>query len=248
VTGEAVAKIRALIVDDEPPARRNVSLLLQRDPEIEIAGECGSGKDAIMAIRNVRPDLVFLDVQMPECDGFDVLEMLGNAIPTAIVFITAYDQYALRAFESGALDYLLKPFNNARFERALARAKEKIRSTHSAQRPDRLVIKTSGAVSFVRISDIDWIEAEDYYARLHVGATSRLIRRSLADLEQELDRESFCRIHRSAIVNTNRIKTLKLNSEGEYNVILENGTEVRLSRRYKKQLQGRMELRARDGT
>jgi len=248
VTGEAVAKIRALIVDDEPPARRNVSLLLQRDPEIEIAGECGSGKDAIMAIRNIQPDLLFLDVQMPECDGFDVLEMLGNAAPTAIVFITAYDQYALRAFESGALDYLLKPFNNARFERALARAKEKIRSAHSARRPDRLVIKTSGAVSFVRISDIDWIEAEDYYARLHLGATSLLIRRSLAELEQELDRESFCRIHRSAIVNTNRIRTMKLNSEGEYNVILENGKEVRLSRRYKKQLQGRMELLARNGT
>jgi len=231
-------KIRALIVDDEPPARRNIALLLQCDADVEVAGEYGSGQQAIAAIRNLSPDLVFLDVQMPECDGFDVLEMLGKHLPPAIIFITAYDQYALRAFEAGALDYLLKPFDNVRFGRALSRAKEKIAlwRKHPAKN-DRLVIKSARQVSFVRISEIDWIEAEDYYARLHVGATSHLLRRSLIELEQELDPTLFCRVHRSAIVSLKRIKTLKLNPEGEYNLILENGAELPLSRRYRKQLQ-----------
>lgn len=230
-------KIRALIVDDEPLARRNIALLLQHDPEIEIAGECGSGSDAIAAIRELTSDLLFLDVQMPACDGFDVLEMLGNAVPPAVIFVTAYDQYALRAFEAGALDYLLKPFDNARFERSLARAKEKVWSAHPMKAPDRLVVKSAGQVSFIKVSDVDWIEADDYYARLHVGANGYLIRRSLAELEQELEQRSFCRIHRSAIANTARIKALKLNSEGEYNVVLESGAELRLSRRYRKKLQ-----------
>ena len=237
-------KIRALIVDDEPPARRNVALLLHPDPEIEIVGECGSGKDAIAALRSMTPDLVFLDVQMPECDGFDVLEMLGNTQPPVIVFITAYDQYALRAFEAGALDYLLKPFDNARFERALNRAKERIRATHPAPLADRLIVKSAGAVSFVRIAEIDWIEADDYYARLHVGDKNYMIRRSLADLERDLNAAMFCRAHRSAIVNLDRVKTLKLNSEGEYNIVLENGAELRLSRRFRQSLQLRLGVRA----
>lgn len=237
--------IRTLIVDDEPPARRNVAFLLQRDPDIEIVGESSSGKDALVAIRDLSPDLLFLDVQMPECDGFDVLEMLGSKIPAAIIFVTAYDQYALRAFDSGALDYLLKPFDNARFERALTRAKEMVRLSRLApSKSERLVIKSAGQISFVKISEIDWIEADDYYACLHVGTRNHLLRRSLAELEQNLDPALFCRVHRSAIVNIHRIKNLKLNSDGEYNVVLENGLALRLSRRHRKDLQFRLGVRS----
>lgn len=236
-------KIRTLVVDDEPLARRSVVLLLDDDPEIEVLGECGSGKEALCAICKSSPDLVFLDVQMPECDGFDVLELLGNAQPSAIVFVSAYDQYALRAFEAGALDYLLKPFDDARFRRALQRAKDKIRSERPVPKSERLIIKSAGEILFIRIAEIDWIEAEDYYARLHVGARSHLIRRSLADLEQELGTAMFCRVHRSAIVNLERIATLNLNPEGEYNVVLDGGAEIRLSRRYRQNLQARLGLK-----
>ena len=242
VNSGKVAKVRVLIVDDEPPARRNVAMLLEADGDIEIIAECGSGKDAVASIRKLRPDLVFLDVQMPESDGFDVVEMLGDELPPAVVFVTAYDQYALQAFEAGALDYLLKPFDNARFYRALARAKAKIAlARRSAPTPiDRLVVKSAGQVFFIPISDIDWIEAADYYACLHVGARTHLLRRSLADLEQELESSVFCRVHRSAIVNVDRVRTLKLNADGEYNVVLENGAELRLSRRFRKHLQERL--------
>ena len=240
----AARKIRTVIVDDEPPARRNVALLLRRDSDIEIAGECGSGNEALGAIRELAPDLVFLDVQMPEGDGFDVVEMLGNKLPPAIIFVTAYDQYALRAFEAGALDYLLKPFDNARFERALARAKERIaHSRREPQKIERLMIKSAGEMAFVTVSEIDWIEADDYYACLHVGARNHLLRRSLAELELDLQSANFCRIHRSAIVNIDRIRTLKLNADGEYNVVLENGAELRLSRRHRKELQSRLGVR-----
>src|SRR5262249_5752812 len=175
-------KIRALIVDDEPLARSNLAVLLRSDPEIEIVGECGSGVEALTAIRTANPDLVFLDVQMPECDGFDVLEMLGNDLPPAVVFVTAYDQYALRAFEAGALDYLLKPFDNARFDRALARAKKRI-AGKVAPSIERIAVKSVGQVSFLKMSEIDWIEAADYYSCLHVGPRSHLLRRSMTDLE-----------------------------------------------------------------
>lgn len=234
-------KTRALIVDDEPLARSNVAVLLQLDPDIEVVGECGSGLEALPQIRKLKPDLVFLDVQMPECDGFDVLEMLGRDLPPAIIFVTAYDQYALRAFEAGALDYLLKPFDNLRFERALERAKQRIalgRNLPSSL--DRIVIKSSGQVSFLKISDIDWIEAADYYSCLHVGPKSYLLRRSMSDLEKELDQAHFCRIHRSAIVNLDRVRGLNLGENGDYEVVLENGANLRLSRSYRKQLQARM--------
>jgi two-component system, LytTR family, response regulator len=241
----ASRKISALIVDDEPPARRNLAVLLRRDPGIEIVGECGSGDEALTSIHQLRPDLLFLDVQMPERDGFDVVEMLGNKLPPAIIFVTAHDEYALRAFEAGALDYLLKPFDNARFERALARAKERITlSRTTRQKPERLMIKSAGEVSFVRISEIDWIEADDYYACVHVGSRNHLLRRSLAELEADLQDANFCRIHRSAIVNIDRVRTLKLNAEGEYNVLLENGSELRLRRRHRKDLQSRLGVRA----
>ncbi len=239
------AKIRTLVVDDEPLARSNLIVLLRLDPEIEVVGECGSGLKALVEIRGRKPDLVFLDVQMPECDGFDVVEQLGKDLPSAVVFVTAYDQYALRAFEAGALDYLLKPFDDARFHRALARAKERIaQSKESPPRIDRLVIKGTGQVTFIRISDIDWIEAADYYACLHVRTKAHLLRRRMSDLERELDPTVFCRVHRSSIVNLNRIRGLEVNEDGEYEVALDTGTRLRLSRRYRKQLQSRLGIRS----
>src|SRR5271168_4757933 len=181
-------KIRAMIVDDEPLARSNLRALLKRDPDVEIVSECGSGVEALAEIRKKKPDLVFLDVQMPECDGFDVLEKLGADMPPALVFVTAYDQYALQAFEAGALDYLLKPFDNARFERALRRAKDRVAPGKApAAKLERVAIKNAGEVLFLKLSEIDWIEAADYYVCLHVGAQAHLLRRSMADVEQELD-------------------------------------------------------------
>ncbi len=239
------AKLTTLVVDDEPLARSNLTVLLRLDPEIEVVGECGSGAEALLEIRRHKPDLVFLDVQMPQCDGFDVVEQLGKDLPAAVVFVTAYDQYALKAFEAGALDYLLKPFDNARFDRALVRAKERIAlSRESPRKVDRLVIKGAGQVTFVKISDIDWIEAADYYACLHVRTKSHLLRRRMAELERELDPAVFCRIHRSSIVNINRIRGLEANAEGEYEVVLDTGTRLRLSRRYRKQLQSRLGIRS----
>ncbi|HET6175395.1 MAG TPA: LytTR family DNA-binding domain-containing protein [Candidatus Sulfotelmatobacter sp.] len=243
---EHPAKIRALIVDDEPLARSNIAVLLRADPDIGIVGECGSGTDAASEVRVAKPDLLFLDVQMPECDGFDVLELLGSDLPPAIIFVTAYDQYALRAFAAGALDYLLKPFDNARFELALGRAKQRIRLDRSdATRPrklERVVVKSAGDVVFVKASEIDWIEAADYYSCLHVGTKSHLLRRSMSDLEEDLDPNLFCRVHRSNIVNLERVQGLKLSEDGEYEVLLDNGVPLRLSRRYRKQLQERMGL------
>jgi two-component system LytT family response regulator len=235
-----------LVVDDEPLARRNLVILLRADPEIEVS-ECGSGVGAIAQIRANPPDLLFIDVQMPECDGFDVLEMLGGDVPAAIVFVTAYDQYALRAFEAGALDYLLKPFDDARFKRALLRAKQKIEVARAlpaaSQTVDRIAIKHSGGVLFVKPDTIDWIEAADYYVCLHIGVKTHLLRRSMAELEKELDPAVFCRIHRSAIVNTHRVKSLSLNAQGDYEVILEDTTRLRLSRRHRQRLQDRLGLR-----
>jgi len=236
-------KIRAMIVDDEPLARSNIAVLLRKHADVEIVGDCDSGAEALGEIRVTRPDLLFLDVQMPECDGFDVLEILGNDFPPAVIFVTAYDQYALRAFEAGALDYLLKPFDNARFELAFARAKQRIRGGTRPNLAERIVVKSAGEVSFIKVSGIDWIEAADYYACLHVGSRNHLVRRSLAELESELDPSTFCRVHRSAIVNLDRVHSLKLQEDGEYEVLLETGARVRLSRRYRKELEDRMEVR-----
>jgi two-component system LytT family response regulator len=246
-TSERVTRIRAIVVDDEPLARSSITVLLGREPGIEIVSECGSGKEAVAEIRSKKPDLVFLDVQMPECDGFDVLELLGTDMPCGVIFVTAYDQYALRAFEAGALDYLLKPFDNARFHRALERARERISQGAGQQRKlERLAIKSAGQIAFVKISEIDWIEAADYYACLHTGTRTHLLRRSISDLDQELNQAVFCRIHRSTIVNLDRVRALELNEAGEYEVLLNNGTRLRLSRRYRKQLQARLGLRDSD--
>ena len=234
-------RIRTVIVDDEPLARSNICVLLKRDATIDIVAECGSGPDAPDVIRRTRPDLLFLDVQMPECDGFDVIELLGADLPLAIVFVTAYDQYALRAFEAGALDYLLKPFDNARFELALSRAKHKIELGKDHPRKfDRITVKSAGQIDFIELSEIDWIEAADYYAALHIGARTHLLRRSLSDLEQDLDPTKFCRIHRSAIVNLDRVRGLRSNEDGDYTVLLHNKATLRLSRKYRKELQARL--------
>jgi len=234
--------IRALVVDDESLARRNLTVLLNRDPDIGSVAECASGLDAIQEIRKSKPDLVFLDVQMPECGGFDVLELLGNDLPPTIIFVTAYDEYALRAFEAGALDYLLKPFDDARFGRALNRAKEKLAHylPPKPRAPERLVVRNRGQVLFVSVADIDWIEAAGYYACLHVGSDTHILRRSLSELEQDLGDEKFVRIHRSLVVNLERIRGLELQTGGEYEVVLKSRVRLRLSRRYRKRLQDRL--------
>jgi two-component system, LytTR family, response regulator len=240
---ERTELIRALVVDDEALARRNVTVLLRGDPDIGSIEECGSGVEAIEVIRRWKPELVFLDVQMPECDGFDVLELLGADLPRVIIFVTAYDEYALRAFEAGALDYLLKPFDDARFGRALNRAKDKLAHSGSlsVQLARRLVVRSSGRLLFLDVADIDWIEAASYYACLHVGGDTHIIRRTLSELERDLGEEKFVRIHRSIIVNLDRIHGLELQSGGEYEVVLKSKVRLRLSRRFRKRLQDRMD-------
>jgi two-component system, LytTR family, response regulator len=236
------AAIRVLVVDDEALARRNVTVLLRGDPDIGSVTECESGFDALEEIRKSKPDLAFFDVQMPECDGLDVLEILGSEAPSTIIFVTAYDEYAVRAFEAGALDYLLKPFDDARFARALNRAKDKL-AHYTPSQPkavERLVIKAAGQVLFLDAANIDWIEAADYYACLHVGNDTHLMRRTLLELERDLGEQHFIRIHRSIIVNLNRIRGLELQIDGEYEVVLKTKVRLRLSRRFRKRLLDRM--------
>jgi two-component system LytT family response regulator len=238
-----LAPVQAVVVDDESLARRNITVLLSRDPDIGSVTECASGWEAIEEIRKSKPDLVFLDVQMPECGGFDVLELLGSHLPPVIIFVTAYDEYALRAFEAGALDYLLKPFDSARFRRALDRAKEKL-AYYLPPQPrtaERIVVRSQGQVLFLSAADIDWIEAAGYYACLHVGGDTHILRRSLSELEQDLGDEKFIRIHRSIVVNLERIRALELQASGEYEVVLKSEVRLRLSRRYRRRLQERLE-------
>jgi len=234
--------MRALIVDDEPLARSNISALLRRDPQITGIDECESGAAAVTQIRQNKPELLFLDVQMPECDGFDVLERLGGEVPAAVILVTAHDEYALRAFDAGALDYLLKPFDDARFERALTRAKEKIAAYGNRQHRtvDRLMIKDDGQILFLPVHEIDWIEAADYYACLHVGARTHVLRRTLSELESDLDSSRFCRSHRSVIVNLERVRAVESKNDGEYELLLKSGARLRLSRRFRKNLEARL--------
>jgi len=234
--------LRVLVVDDEPIARRNLIVLLRRDPDIGGVAECGSGPEAILAMQESPYDLVFLDVQMPECDGFDVLELLGADVPAAIIFVTAYEEHALRAFEAGALDYLLKPFDDARFVRALSRAKDKIAHYASTppQRVQRLTIRSGSELLFLDVADIDWIEAAGYYACLHVGAQTHILRRSLSDLERDLGEDRFVRTHRSIIANLDRVRGLELHSSGDYEVVLKSHVRLRLSRRFRKALEDRL--------
>ena len=236
--------IAVLVVDDESWARRNLTVLLRRDPDIGSIIECGSGSEAIEEIKKSNPGIVFLDVQMPGIGGFDVLEVLGSDLPSTIIFVTAYDEYALRAFEAGALDYLLKPFDDARFNRALIRAKDKLAhyTPQKSKTAERLVVKIRGQVLFLNVADIDWIEAVGCYACLHVGSSTHLLRRTLMELERDLDETMFMRIHRSIIVNLERIHALELQDGGEYEVVLKSKARLRLSRRYRKRLHDCMEM------
>jgi two-component system LytT family response regulator len=238
-----MAPLQVLVVDDEALARSNLTILLRRDPDIGSIIQCESGMKAIETIRRLKPPLAFLDVQMPECNGFDVLEMLGSEAPPAIIFVTAYDTYALRAFEAGALDYLLKPFDDARFHRALTRAKDRLATSivREPQSAQRLVVKNQGQVLFIDVTDIDWIEAAGYYACLHVGTETHVLRRTLAELERDLGEERFIRIHRSIIVNVERIHGLEVRETGDYDVVLKSKVRLRLSRRFRKRLQDRID-------
>ncbi|MEY2880528.1 MAG: hypothetical protein RLZZ15_2908 [Verrucomicrobiota bacterium] len=252
-------RLRALIVDDEPAARRGVRLLLERDGGVEIAGEIGGGAEAAEFIKREKPDLVFLDVQMPGCDGFEALEKVGAAAAPAVVFVTAYDEHALRAFEVNAVDYLLKPYDDARFGAALQRAKDQVRrrSTdtvnsrltqlldylqHDGARAaakekeeapgERILLKSSGEIFFLKAEEIDWIEAEGDYMKFHVAGRAHLMRETMARLESRLDPKRFIRIHRSTIVNVDRLRKLSPSFAGEYAVILHDGTKLKLSRGY----------------
>ena len=243
----AANRIRTLIADDEPLARERLRSLLSRHPDVQIIGECANGAEAIEAISALQPDLVLLDVEMPQLDGFGVLEALPPETMPAVVFVSAHDQYAVRAFESHALDYILKPFDETRVDRALQRVRGQLSRGQGARhldpglvslleeirdrrRSDRLVVKTGGRVVFLRTEDIDWVEASGNYVRLHVGTEAHLLRESMKNMERRLDPSTFVRIHRSAIVNVDRIKELEPWFHGEYIVILRDGTRLTSSR------------------
>jgi two-component system, LytTR family, response regulator len=256
--------IRALIVDDEPAAREAIRALLAGDTDIHIVGECADGHTALRAIANTSPELLFLDVQMPEMDGFAMLRQLDPARLPVVVFVTAFDQYALRAFDVHATDYLLKPFDDDRFRDAVSRAKQSVRAgqlgrlseelralldgvSPSAPAPrtaapggpylKRLVIKSGGRVTLLNVRDIDWIEAEGDYVKIHVGKAWHLLRETMKRLEAQFDPARFIRIHRSTIVNVERIKELQPYFRGEYVVILQDGKSLKLSRGYKEHLE-----------
>jgi two-component system LytT family response regulator len=251
-----VTKIRTLVVDDEPMARERVRSLLAGQPDIEVVGECIDGSQAVAAIDRLSPELVFMDVQMPVLDGFEVLRAVSPEHMPLVVFTTAYDEYALRAFEVHALDYLLKPFDSQRFYSTLDRARERLERQRAGelgkkllamvqdlkpeapQPAERLVVKSGGRIFFVRVDEIDWIEAAGNYVRLHVNGDTHLFRETMNAIERRLD-SRFVRIHRSHIVNADRIKEL-LPSDGEHTVVLQSGVRLTLSRGYKGRLQERL--------
>lgn len=250
-------RIRVLVVDDEAPARRRTIELLKRDRRVGTIVEAADGEAAVAAIERERPDLVFLDVQMPELDGLGVIDAIGCDRMPLTVFITAYDQHAIRAFEANALDYLLKPYSDERFEATMARAiarldelsikefgermMKMVSAAPQAERPwDRLVVKSGGTTRFIRVVEIDWIEAAGVYANLHVGGKELLYRAALNDLAERLDPRRFVRVHRSAIVNIESILHLEPISHGEYDAVLKNGSRTRVSRTYRAQLEARL--------
>jgi two-component system LytT family response regulator len=253
-------RIRALIVDDEPLARERIRTLLRKEPDMDVAGECGDGGRAVTLIEKERPDLVFLDVQMPEAGGFDVVEAVGAERMPVVIFVTAYDKYALRAFDVHALDYLLKPFDRQRFREALERARAHIRHAQAGElherllallgdvRPaegwrERLVVREGGRIFFLRVEEIEWIEAAGNYLRLHAGKRSHLMRATLASLAAQLDPARFARVHRSAMVNLDRLRELHPGPHGDSTLLLRDGTRLTLSRtcraRFEQQLAGK---------
>lgn len=259
MTGEAMTQphTRVLIADDEPLARERLRTLLKEEPGMEIVGEVGDGTTAAESIMALNPDIVFLDVQMPGANGFDVIEAVGPARMPFVVFVTAFDRYALRAFDVHALDYLLKPFDRERFRQAVARAREQMTRANgseverrlaaimddlrpSKQKTDRFVVKSGGRIFFVRTSEIDWIEAAGNYVKLHVGNDSHLIRETMTAVEGRLSSDAFVRIHRCHIVNIEQVRELQPWFNGEYVVFLKNGTRLTLSRGYRERLQDRI--------
>jgi two-component system, LytTR family, response regulator len=245
--------IRAMIVDDEPLARLRISSLLATAEDIEVTAQCANGAEAIGAFDGSPPDLLFLDIQMPELDGFDVLQAIGVGRVPVVIFVTAFDQFALRAFEAHALDYLLKPFDDERFFAALQRARERIleqqggdldrrvRALLDTVRGDReylqrLMVPAGHRNIFIRTGEIDWIEAERNYIRLHVRGKSYLLRENLGHIASALDPATFCRIHRSTIVNIDRIQAIESLFRGEYSVVLQDGTKLTSGRSYRRNL------------
>jgi two-component system LytT family response regulator len=248
-------KIRTVIADDEDLARRGLRALSQRCEDLELICECRNGRETVDAIHRHRPDLVFLDVQMPGKTGFDVISAIADAPRPHVVFVTAYDKFALRAFEVHALDYLLKPVNEERFDAALARVRWAMsHATDPATAPrvramsadvpgvaspsvgsaaDRLPIKVDGRIIVIRVADIDWIEAERDYVSVNVGGKSWLMRETIAALELRLALSGFVRIHRSTLINAERVKELRPQDKGEYTVVLNDGTELKLTRHYR---------------
>lgn len=255
-----MTKLRILIVDDEPLARERVRALLAKEPTVEIIGECGNGPDALAFIRKHRPDVVFLDVQMPGSDGLQVVSELPPDERPAIIFVTAHDRFAIDAFGVHATDYLLKPFDQARLLTALQRAADHIRArragdlgarletlladaTPAAKRPERLAFKSDGRVVFLKPEDIVWVEAADNYVLLHVADGTRLmLRETMSSIEDRLGTEEFARVNRSAIVRLDHVKELQPTFHGDYTVLLRDGTRVPLSR----SLRGRLEKFATD--
>ncbi|MEZ5426941.1 MAG: LytTR family DNA-binding domain-containing protein [Pyrinomonadaceae bacterium] len=247
------AKIRALIVDDEPPARSVIRKMLAEDAEVEVIGECSNGEDAIPFIEKHAPDLLFLDIQMPEMDGFALLESLAEEKAPAVIFVTAYNRYAVRAFDVAAVDYLLKPFDHERMATAVERAKTNLREKSAEDRNrqmldllrqlsarqqtlDRFVIKQNGRVLLIPTEEVDWIEAAGNYVTLYSGDRKYLIRETMKRVELRLDPQKFIRIHRSTIVNVERVRELQIHFNEEHLVILKDGRELVLSRRYREKL------------
>jgi two-component system, LytTR family, response regulator len=237
--------IRTLIVDDEPVARAGLRAMLAADSEIEVIGECGDGLAAVAAIEELHPDLVLLDVQMPELDGFGVLRSLPRDQRPAIVFVTAFDRYAIEAFDQNAVDYLLKPFGDTRALEAVARAKRHIEGGRALQQSqldgvlrsaaplERLAIRERARTILVEVADIRWIEAEGDYARLHAASGTHLMRASLRDLLEQLDPNMFARASRSALVNLRRVRELRSAGHGDQIAVLDDGAEVKVSRNYR---------------
>jgi two-component system LytT family response regulator len=253
----AFDSIRVLIVDDEAPARQRLADLLRKDEQIDSILEAGDGISAVETIQSQRPELVFLDVQMPELDGLGVFDAVGAAQMPLTIFVTAYDQHAIRAFEANALDYLLKPFSDERFEAALMRAQARLHERGTSEfgqrimkmlsadpqilrKWDRLVVKSSGSTRFIRVTEIDWIEAAGVYVNLHVGGQQFLYRVPLQELSGRLDPRRFVRVHRSAIVNIESIVQLEPISHGEFDLVLNDGARTRVSRNYRAQLENRL--------
>ena len=246
--------IRAVIVDDEPLAREGVRLHLEAESDIEVVGEAGTGEEAVTLIETLRPDLLFLDVQMPGLDGFGVLDAVGPVHMPVTIFTTAYDEFALRAFDAHAIDYILKPYDAQRFHSATERARMQLtgrRKAHMDDRLDslldelrsrnqyleRLVVRSGGRILILRVGEIDWIEAASNYVRLHAGGREYLLRETMTALEAKLDPMEFVRIHRSTIVRVDRIRELEPLFQGDYVVVLDDSTRLTSSRGYRERLQ-----------